>query len=115
MAVAWPLSLQQILNQANFRNAYGKTVIKQDMESGPPKKRQYQTKGNDLFTTSIELYNTDYTTFDTFFKTSLAGGSLDFDFDHPITGVASTFNMDEPNITPLGGLWYRVSMQWTEI
>jgi len=114
MAQSWPLSLQQKINQAGFTNGFGNTVLRSEMDLGPEKRRQRQTRGNDSLSTSIDLDKDEYITLELFFKTTLAGGSLNFDFDHPISGDSEEFNMKEPSIVPLGGLVYRVSMVWEQ-
>ena len=116
MAVQWPTTLQQLMNEANFGNEFGDTVLRSDMEVGPPKTRRRNTRGYDNFTTSIELTVTQYNTFKTFYNTSLNGGVLAFEIEHPITRVLSEFKFAaNPTVRSLGGGIFRVNMAWEEV
>jgi hypothetical protein len=113
MAQAWPISLQQILNQANFGIEIGDTVLRTDMDVGPKKFRRRFTKGIDVFTASINLDMDEYTTFYTFFNTTLNGGTLPFTYNHPITQVPTDFRFrGPPKISPIGGRTFVVSFEW---
>lgn len=116
MAVLWPVTLQQKLNQASFQETFGETVLRSDMDIGPSKVRRRNTKGVDTFNATIDLERDLYLTFKNFYTTSLNGGVLSFNFDHPITKVESEFRFAEtPQIRPIGGTYFRVSMVWEEL
>jgi hypothetical protein len=116
MAVLWPATLQQKVNEANFGNEFGDTVLKSDMDIGPAKLRRRFTRGFDTFTTSIELTTAQYTLFRNYYYTSLNGGVLPFQFDHPITKTPSEFRFGAvPRVTSLGGGIFRVAMVWEEV
>lgn len=113
MAEIFPVELQDKLNEAGFSETIGGTAIETEMGVGLPKKRQRFTKGIDTFTCNINLEKDDYSILSNFFKTTLAGGVKTFLYDHPITGVESEFQfIGEPAISPMGGLWFRVNMNW---
>jgi hypothetical protein len=104
MAQAWPGSLQQLLNEANFGLKVGETAIRSEMDVGPAKVRRRFTHPINTFSASINLTTAEYTTFYNFFNTTLAGGTLPFEFDHPITQVTTEFRFVEPpTISSLGG------------
>lgn len=116
MAETWPPSLQQKLNQAQFKYGFGNTTIRSDTDTGPVKVRARFTKGVDILSCSINLKFADFTTFETFFKTNLNGGAGTFTFNHPFTGVPTVFRFKEPpQIDPLGGLVFSVSMSWEKM
>ena len=116
MAQLFPGSLQEILNQAGFTNEFGETSLRSTVDVGLPKVRQRYTKGIDVFNVSINIGMSDYTTLENFYKITLAGGSLTFEYDHPFTQVATEFRFTKPpSITPLGGLYFQVSMSWEEM
>lgn len=116
MAEIFPSSLQDVLNVAGFGQEFGNTTIRSQMDVGPEKVRQRFTRGIDTFTSTIDIDYDDYATLSTFFKTTLAGGSKTFNYDHPMTGIESEFRfVSPPAITPLGGRKFRVQMTWEEI
>lgn len=116
MAENFPSSLQDKLNQAGFTNNFGETSIRSTVDVGLAKVRNRYTKGIDTFQCTIDLNFDDYTTLETFYKTTLAGGSLTFYYDHPFTEVQTEFRfIAAPSITPIGGKWFRVSMNWEEL
>jgi|DEB0MinimDraft_6_1074348.scaffolds.fasta_scaffold02869_2 hypothetical protein len=116
MAESFPASLQQKFNQAGFQLTFGDSAIETPNEVGPPKKRQRYTKEFDDLRGTIELERTDYADFETFFKTTLAGGTLTFNYDHPISGVTGEYQFKgRPSITTLGGTYFRISFVWRQI
>lgn len=116
MAQTFPSALQDKFNEAGFNHSFGDTSITSSVDVGIPKKRQRYTSAPDLFSGTIELNKDDYTTLETFYKTTLAGGVLTFNYDHPITQVETEFQfITPPSIVPLGGNYFRVSFQWREV
>ena len=115
MAQTWPSALQDFINESGFTQTFGDTTIKSTVDVGQSKKRARYTVGFDKFTTTIDLDRTDYSTFETFYKTTLANGTLTFNYDHPVSGVATEFRMDVPRLTPMGGTYFRVTMTWEEV
>ena len=116
MAATWPLTLQQLLSEAEFAHKIGETTIRSDMEVGPAKVRRQYTKGVDTIDGSIYLTTAQYSTFYNFFNTTLAGGSLTFEFDHPITGVLTEFRfVGSPSVRSIGGGNFTVSFSWEEV
>lgn len=113
MAEAFPPSLQEFVNESGFGLGTGETAIRSEMDVGPAKVRNRFTEGIDEFTTTIDIFKTDYTTLDNFYKTTLNGGTGTFLYDHPITEVESEFRfVGAPAYAPLGGGYFRVSMTW---
>lgn len=112
MAELWPSALQDKVNEAGFQHEFGKTAIESAMDIGLNKKRQRYTKAIDKFSVTLTLDFDDYGTLYTFFKTTLAGGTRNFLYDHPFTGVETEFRMNEPKMSPMGGKKMRVNMVW---
>lgn len=116
MAQTFPASLQNKFNQAGFQHELGDSSITSEVDVGLPKKRQRYTSSPDTFNGTIELHMDDYSDLRTFFKTTLASGSLTFNFEHPITKVTSEFQfVGAPSITTIGGNYFRVSFSWREV
>lgn len=113
MAQTWPVSLQQKLNEQGFTFSLGETVTTSSMGVGPAKKRRRFTKPIDTLRGTINLEESDYQTFYDFFNTTLNGGIEVFEYEHPITKLTQEFRfVRAPNISPLGGSYFRVSMEW---
>lgn len=116
MAIAWPVTLQDCVNEEGFGNELGETVLRSDMDVGPAKLRRRFTRGFDNFTTTVNLTTAQYSLFRTFYYTSLNGGTLPFEFKHPITQVVSEFRfVSTPRVNSFGGGNFRVSMVWEEV
>lgn len=116
MAVPWPASLEQRVNEDGYGLQFGDPTMTSDMDSGPPKKRARSTKGIDIHDCTMRLKIDQYTVLKNFYKTDLNQGVLTFEFNHPITGVLTEFQfVSPPRITPMGGEYFMVSMQWREM
>lgn len=118
MADSWPISLQQKLEVAGFEKRLGSTTTSTDMDVGPAKLRQRLTKGTDIYTCQITLDFDEVDTFETFYKTTLGGGSLPFLFDDPFTEEEATFRFQPgttPSLRPLGGRKFTLSMSWEKL
>lgn len=118
MATNWPVALQQILSVDSFEMKYGSTVVRSDTDVGPAKIRRRFTDAVDMYTCSILLNYDEQVILRDFYKTTLGGGSLPFEFDDPFTGDPANFRfMEPPSFRPVGsgGLVFRVSMSWEKL
>lgn len=117
MAVSWPATLQDKLNQESFSVELGDTVLRSDMDIGPAKVRRRTTRPIDVYTCSINLYQTDYSTFMTFFNTYINGGVTPFEFVDPFSGNLTEFRfVGTPTVSPLGSAgWFRITMKWEKL
>ena len=116
MAVAWPVSLQDKVNEDSFNLKLGDTTIRSNPDVGPVKVRRRFTRPIDTFTVSIDLTVTEYSTFYYFFNTTTNGGVTPFTFVHPITGVLKEFRFTgAPSISSIGGGNFRATMGWEEL
>lgn len=115
MAESFPASLQQTLNTASFNYVIGNTVLRTKMKVGPAKLRRILTNSTDPVQGTMDITYAEWTTFYTFFDVTVAGGSKEFLYDHPFTGVESVWRFkSEPSFIPLGngGISFRVSFTW---
>ena len=116
MAVAWPVSLQDKVNEESFAFNYGETVIRSSNDVGPVKMRRRFTRPVNTLTVSIDLTTAEFTTFSYFYNTSTNGGVSPFEFNHPITGVLTQFRFTgAPAVSSLGGGHFQVAMGWEEL
>lgn len=113
MSIYWPSTLQSVVNEQGFTMKFGDTTIRSSNDTGPQKVRRRSTRPIDFITCSVNLTTEEFATFYTFFNTTTNGGVTPFLFNHPITGVESSFRfMGPPEITPVGGRYFSVSMSW---
>jgi hypothetical protein len=101
----WPSSLPQYVFEQGYSEKLNDQTIESSVDSGPPKIRRRYTKQIRTFTVSMRLTPTQKATFETFWQTTLAGGSLPFDWVHPLTREATTFRMRRPapQMSSVGG------------
>lgn len=114
----WPVSLQQKLDVEGFTKRLGSTKVKTDMDVGPAKVRSRFTDAVDLYDCQVHLDFAEVQTFETFYKTTLANGTLPFLFLDPFTGVESIFRFQpesDPQIRPLGGRTFTLGMVWEKL
>lgn len=117
MASPWPATLQQKLNEANYAQSPQSRVITTDMDISIPKKRVRYTKGLKDLTGSIDVNTSEYSIFETFFETTLAGGSLPFLFNDPVTQVEYEYRFKDSTYSEasLGGGYFRLSFTWERL
>jgi hypothetical protein len=66
------------------------------MDAGPAKIRRRFTTNTTRYQLSVAMDQTQLATFETFYYTTLQGGSLSFDWVEPVTRVAQTFRFRKP-------------------
>ena len=113
MPATWPAQLQDKLDQDSFTFKIGETSIRTEMDIGPAKVRRRFTKSVDALQCQIRMTYSDFQYVYNFWDLDLNGGAGTFYFNHPFTGVQTVFRMvGPPEISPLGGTEFIVSMQW---
>lgn len=85
----WPASLPQSILLQDLEVGFpGPTAIRVPMDSGPAFQRQRFTASTTPVQGSVWVSLTEYTTLVDFWQNTLAGGSLAFNWKHPITEEA---------------------------
>lgn len=116
MPSTWPVSLQQLLNQDSFDLQMGDTTVRSQMDVGLDKVRSRYTDAIDVYTSTINMNMTDYQTLVDFYRTTLNNGVGTFSFNEPLTGDAATWRFaNPPEIRPLGGTYFQVTMKWEKL
>jgi hypothetical protein len=118
MAVQWPASLEQKLNEADFSYEYGSTVVESETEIGLPKTRRRFTKAVDRISCSVLLEKSEKPTFDNFYNTTTNGGQTPFEFEDPFGTGTKEYKFDPaatPQITPVGANTMNLRMRWIEV
>lgn len=112
----WPVELQQKLNATDFTLKYGTSTARTDMDVGPAKVRSRYTTVVDTYSCSILIDYDQFATFTSFYKTTLANGTLPFLFNDPFTQAPATFRFaDVPTLSPVGGRTFTIGMAWEKI
>ena len=92
----WPGTLPNYVLEQGYNETLPKTTIETTMEAGPAKVRRRFTMGWKQFKMMMKLTGTQRVAFETFYTTTVAGGSLRFDWVHPVTRVSATFRFRQP-------------------
>lgn len=91
-AIDWPSGLPQAFEAQSYQYAPGSGVVRTNMSAGPPKVRRRFTAVYDMHSGSMIMTKTLFTTtFLTFFGTTIAGGSLSFNFPNQFDDGVTTF------------------------
>lgn len=102
-AASWPASLPGF-NQDGYGEQLGSGTIRTQMDSGPDNTRRRYTAVPDQVTTNLVLTGTEYETLKAFYRTTLAEGSLPFDYEQPRTESAVEMRfIAPPNIASAAG------------
>lgn len=93
---AWPSTLPQYVLEQGYEEKLNDQTIETPMDVGPPKVRRRYTKQFRTFSLTVRLSPEQKATFESFWQDTLAGGSLPFDWVHPLTRDAMTFRFRAP-------------------
>lgn len=91
----WPASLPQDALVGVAVSA-GDSVLRSQMDAGPPTRRNRFTANTVAITTSMVLTGTQVATLDTFFHDTLSNGALSFDWKDPRTDAAAVIAFTAP-------------------
>lgn len=113
MPAIWPSSLPQYVLQEGYSEKLNNQTIESQVDSGPVKVRRRYTKQIRTFEVSILLTQSQFADFETFWQTTLAGGSLTFDWVHPLTRATLTFRFRNPapSYVNVAGQYVRASFK----
>lgn len=80
---AWPGSLPEVMEPDEYAEQALPQTIRSDMDAGPPKVRRRFSAGISHISRRLAMTSAQVATFETFFNTDTAAGSLRFDWWHP--------------------------------
>lgn len=115
MSEVWPAALEQLVDSQSFSYKYGKTTIETDVDIGPKKKRRRFTRPINTATVSFRATKAQLAIFKTFYNTTINGGVTQFQFTDPLDDTLKFWRTSEPEIRPLGGSEFTISMEWEEM
>jgi hypothetical protein len=109
---AWPNTLPAAALLENFHESAPETIIRTDMDTGPAKIRQRSTAGMRSLSLHYLLSASQVATLESFYLTTLAGGSLSFTFTHPRTvATVSCRFVRPPEYGDNNGSYFKVALE----
>lgn len=113
--MAWPSTLPQHLEVQNFSGDGPVGGIRAEMDAGPAYQRQRFTAAPERFVGRMLLDATQFETLRTYWRDTLAHGTVSDTWEHPITGDAATVRFDATKpyrVTAASGRWFYVELQF---
>lgn len=108
----WPADLPTAPLADRYQETLADTIIRTKMDQGPAKVRQRTTAGTTELAVSYLLSHAQASTLDTFFQTTLAGGSRTFTYRHPRREVDITARFRKPpQLTARNGRYYLARLE----
>jgi hypothetical protein len=111
MPAIYPSTLPQFVLEQGYSEKFQNQTIESSMDSGPMKSRRRFTKAIREFSITLQLTAAQKATFEDFWLTTLRGGSLPFEWVHPLTRTVMSFRFKNPapQFSVIGGVYTRVS------
>jgi hypothetical protein len=106
MATPWPSTLPDYFLKGGLGGAFGDPKIRSTPDVGPAKQRRRTTAAPDRYTGKIRMTATQFGTFKTFGKSTLAGWTLPFAWKDPVSRAACDMQfVGVPSWVPYGIYW----------
>ncbi len=96
MPALWPSTLPAYVLEDGYQETLNDQTVESQTDTGSVKIRRRYTKLIRTFDLTVRMTEAQRATFETFWQTTLAGGSLTFDWVHPATRAATTFRFRKP-------------------
>jgi hypothetical protein len=107
---AWPGTLPQLFQRPGFKESEADNLLRTPMDKGPPKVRRRGSDAPRPHAGSMLIDGTQYSAFRTFYKTTLAEGSLTIDSGlNDAHGVARVWRIT------LGNDYWQLSLELEEL
>ena len=107
----WPASLPQKPQQDGFSATKVDGRLRTAMSEGPEKVRRRFTATSENLTCAFFFSAAQLAVFKTFFDTTLVGGSLAYNWVHPVTSAACICRIqDMPVVSAIGVDWQATFM-----
>ena len=109
---AWPITLPASPLVEGFRETPPDTVLRSPMDQGPAKLRRRTTAGTGALSLTYLLSRAQVNALMDFFNDTLAGGSLPFDFTHPVNGATLACRFRQmPAYAPVNAEYFRAAIE----
>lgn len=100
---SWPAALQNTVDSGTFDTVDKDLRIKSTLKNGPTQLRRDSAAVITTINVGIWVDSTEYVALETFYRTTLLGGSQPFKFYHPITALSVLWRFaDIPTYRPVG-------------
>jgi hypothetical protein len=93
---AWPGNLPAYVNEGGYSEALPDQALESEMDSGPPRVRRRFSTNWRPFGFQMSMTAAQKLAFETFYNDTLFGGTMPFDWVHPIHRTAATFRFRKP-------------------
>lgn len=102
---SWPGSLPQYVLEQGYSEKLNDQAVESSVDAGPPKVRRRFTKQVRTFAMTVRLSPSQKETFEGFWQDTLLGGTIPFDWVHPLTRSITTFRFRQPapQMASIGG------------
>lgn len=108
----WPLTLPTAPLMERFQETFADTALRTAMDQGPAKLRARGTAGVALLDLSYLLNGAQAATLETFYRSTLAGGTQAFTFLHPRRAVSVQARFRKPpKLIPRSGHYYLAAIE----
>lgn len=107
----WPVSLPQTPLIEGYSEQPPNIIIETKMDAGPPKARRRFSTGIRPIKIRMLMTTAQVEILDVFFVTTLQGGALTFDYNHPRTGASEVYRIGNLNYTHRSNDFYNVSFE----
>jgi hypothetical protein len=109
--IVWPVTVREMPVDAGLTESQEDTVIRTQMEVGPPKIRQRSGWRGQTWQMRFVWTEAEVTAFDTWLADTIAGGALSFLMNNPRTGTEEEMILTgPPSYSHLGGGIYSASL-----
>mgnify|MGYP001455401073 CR=1 FL=1 len=109
---AWPETLPQSPLIDGFRETPANSSLRTEMEAGPAKLRRRTTAAAATLSLTFIISAAQLAALDAFYADTLQGGTLAFDFTHPVTGETVSCRFRQPpSRGTLNGGYFRAGVE----
>jgi hypothetical protein len=109
--ITWPNTLPAAPLLEDFQELPPETAIRTDMDTGPAKLRQRTTAAVGALMVSYLLSKAQTATLDSFYATTLSGGTGVFTYTHPRTGATVSCRfVNPPEYAAVNGNYFKVTL-----
>lgn len=101
---SWPATLPSYVLEQGYSETLADQTLDTQFEGGAPRRRRRSTVDNRAFSVTLHVDQAQSQTFEQFYDVTLAGGTLPFDWVHPLRQTAMTFafRRPAPKVTEVG-------------
>lgn len=109
---AWPSTLPEFSLLDGHLEAPQGTMLRTEVDAGPPMKRARYTAEVTRFSVPLLLSAAQVATLETFYLTTLGQGVDPFDYEHPRThAIVEVEFVSRPTYIPAGAGYYRTMLE----